>query len=86
LLRAPELDAGLLGGSHQSGAEGQNPLLHPAGHALLMQPRIRVANHNRRNPENFIVTVARNVMKGMREFTFLFSKYLNSSGIKVLEF
>jgi len=32
-LRAPELDVGLLGGSQQSGAEGQNPLPCSAGHA-----------------------------------------------------
>ena len=32
VLRAPELDAGLPVGSHQSGAEGQNPLPQPAGH------------------------------------------------------
>jgi len=33
VLRAPELDAGLQVGSQQSGAEGQNPLPRPAGHA-----------------------------------------------------
>ena len=33
VLRAPELDAGLPVGSHQSGAEGQNPLPCPAAHA-----------------------------------------------------
>ena len=33
VLRAPELDARLQVGSHQNGAEGQNPLLRPAGHA-----------------------------------------------------
>jgi len=33
VLRAPELDAGLWVGSHQSRAEGQNPLPRPAGHA-----------------------------------------------------
>jgi len=33
VLRAPELDAGLQVGSHQSGAEGQNHLPRPAGHA-----------------------------------------------------
>jgi len=32
VLRAPELDAGLPLGSHQRGAEGQNPLPRPAGH------------------------------------------------------
>ena len=32
-MRAPELDAGLQVGSHQSGAEGQNHLPQPAGHA-----------------------------------------------------
>ncbi|KAJ7414042.1 hypothetical protein WISP_86992 [Willisornis vidua] len=31
-LRAPELDAALQVGSHQSRVEGQNSLLHPAGH------------------------------------------------------
>jgi len=35
VLRAPELDAGLQVGSPQSGAEGQNPLPRPAGHAVL---------------------------------------------------
>jgi len=35
MLRAPELDAGLPEGSHQSGAEGQNPLPHPAGHTAF---------------------------------------------------
>jgi len=35
MLGAPELDAGLQVGSHQSGAEGQNPLPQPAGHASL---------------------------------------------------
>ncbi|KAK4814330.1 hypothetical protein QYF61_014844 [Mycteria americana] len=33
VLRAPELDAALQVGSHQSGVEGQNPLPRPAGHA-----------------------------------------------------
>ncbi|KAK4824151.1 hypothetical protein QYF61_011229 [Mycteria americana] len=33
VLRAPELDAGLQVGSHQSRAEGQNHLPRPAGHA-----------------------------------------------------
>jgi len=33
VLRAPELGAGLPGGSQQSGAEGQNPLPGPAAHA-----------------------------------------------------
>ncbi|KAK4827314.1 hypothetical protein QYF61_016564 [Mycteria americana] len=33
VLRTPELDAAPQGGSPQSGAEGQNPLPHPAGHA-----------------------------------------------------
>jgi len=32
VLKAPELDTGLLGGCYQSGAEGQNPLPRPAGH------------------------------------------------------
>jgi len=32
MLGAPELDAGLQVGSHQSGAEGQNHLPRPAGH------------------------------------------------------
>jgi len=32
---APEPDAGLQGGSHQGGAEGQNPLPCPAGHAAV---------------------------------------------------
>jgi len=35
VLRAAELDAGLQMGSHQSGAEGQNPLPRPAGHAAF---------------------------------------------------
>jgi len=35
VLRAPELAAGLQVGSHQSGAEGQNPLPRPAGHAAF---------------------------------------------------
>jgi len=35
VLRAPELDAGLQVGSDQSGAEGQNPLARPAGHAAF---------------------------------------------------
>jgi len=35
VLRAPELDAGLQVGSHQSRAEGQNPLPQPAGHAAI---------------------------------------------------
>jgi len=35
VLRAPELDAGLQMGSHQSGVEGQNPLPRPAGHAAF---------------------------------------------------
>jgi len=35
VLRAPELDTGLQVGSHQSGAEGQNPLSQPAGHAAF---------------------------------------------------
>jgi len=35
VLRAPELDAGLQVGSHQSGVEGQNPLPQPAGHTSL---------------------------------------------------
>jgi len=33
MLGAPELDAGLQVGSHQSGVEGQNHLSRPAGHA-----------------------------------------------------
>jgi len=33
VLRAPELDAGLQVGSHQSRSEGQNHLPQPAGHA-----------------------------------------------------
>ena len=33
VLRAPELDAGLPGGSQQSGAERQKPLPHPPAHA-----------------------------------------------------
>ena len=33
MLRAPELDAGIQVGSHQSGAEGLNPLPQPAAHA-----------------------------------------------------
>ena len=33
MLRAPELDAGLPGGSPQSRAEGYNPLRSPAAHA-----------------------------------------------------
>ena len=35
VLRAPELDAGLQVGSHQCGAEGQNHLPRPAGHAAF---------------------------------------------------
>ena len=35
VLRTPELDTGPQVGSHQSGAEGQNPLPCPAGHASL---------------------------------------------------
>ncbi|KAK4827362.1 hypothetical protein QYF61_017287 [Mycteria americana] len=35
VLRAPELDAELQVGSHQSRAEGQNPLPRPAGHAAF---------------------------------------------------
>jgi len=35
VLGAPELDTGLQVGSHQSGAEGQNPFPHPAGHAAF---------------------------------------------------
>jgi len=42
VLRAPELDAGLPGGSHQSGAEGQNPLLHLMPTLLVMQPRVQL--------------------------------------------
>jgi len=33
VLRAPELDAGLPGGSQQSRAEGRNPLPRPAAHS-----------------------------------------------------
>jgi len=44
MLGAPELDAGLLMGSQQSGAEGQNPLPRPAAHAAGgMQPRVQLA-------------------------------------------
>jgi len=35
MLGAPELDAGLQVGSHESGAEGQNPLPQPAGYPSL---------------------------------------------------
>ena len=35
MLGAPELDAGLQVGSHESGVKGQNPLPRPAGHAAL---------------------------------------------------
>ncbi|KAM9644853.1 uncharacterized protein ACIBXB_013062 [Morphnus guianensis] len=35
VLRTPELEAALQVGSHQSGAEGQNPLPRPAGHTAL---------------------------------------------------
>jgi len=35
VLRAPELDAELQVGSHQSRVEGQNPLPRPAGHAAF---------------------------------------------------
>jgi len=35
VLRAPELDAGLQVGSHQSRVDGQNHLPHPGGHAAL---------------------------------------------------
>ena len=41
VLRAPELDAGLQVGSHQSGVKGQNHL--PAGHASLHAAQARVA-------------------------------------------
>jgi len=43
VLRAPELDAGLPGRSHQSGAEGQNPLPHPPGHAAGDVARAQLA-------------------------------------------
>jgi len=33
MLRAPELDAGLPGGSHQCGAKRQHPLPRPVTHA-----------------------------------------------------
>jgi len=51
VLRAPELDAGLLGGSHQSGAEGQNPFPRPTAHAAgdvkwnVIESNIYVAGH-----------------------------------------
>jgi len=35
VLRVPELDAGLQVGSHENGAEGQNHLPRPAGHAAF---------------------------------------------------
>jgi len=35
VLRAPELDTGLLVGSYQSGAEGQNPLPQSADHNFM---------------------------------------------------
>jgi len=35
VLGAPELDAGLQVGSHQSRVEGQNPLPRPTGHAAF---------------------------------------------------
>ena len=35
MLGAPELDAGLQVGSHESGVKGLNPLPRPAGHASL---------------------------------------------------
>jgi len=35
VLRAPELGAGLQVRSHQSRAEGQNPLPQPAGHTAF---------------------------------------------------
>jgi len=35
VLGAPELDAVIQVGSYQSRAEGQNPLLRPAGHATF---------------------------------------------------
>jgi len=37
VLRAPELDAGLPVRSHQSRAEGQSPLPHPAAHTYLIR-------------------------------------------------
>ena len=35
MLGAPDLDAGLQVGSHESAVKGQNPLHRPAGHAAL---------------------------------------------------
>jgi len=35
VVRAPELDAGLQVGSHQSRGDGQNPLPQPTGHTTL---------------------------------------------------
>lgn len=46
----------------------------------------QVKRSNRRNPENFIMSVAVSVIEGMKVFMSLFSKHLNSSGIKVLRF
>lgn len=46
----------------------------------------QVKRSNRRNPENFIMSITVSVIEGMKVFTSLFSKRLNSSGIKVLEF
>jgi len=43
VLRAPELDAGLLGGSQLSGSEGQNPLPRPADYIAFDAPRIQLA-------------------------------------------
>jgi len=43
VLRAPELDAGLPGRSHQSGAAGQNPLPRPAGHAAGDAAQVQLA-------------------------------------------
>jgi len=42
VLRAPELDTGLQVGSHQSGAEGQNPLPRHAAHAAFDAARATV--------------------------------------------
>jgi len=38
MLGAPQLDAGLQVGSHESGVKGQIPLPRPAGHAARCSP------------------------------------------------
>jgi len=50
VLRAPELDAGVQVGSHQRGAEGQNPLSRPAGHACSQIIHLFMIISNRNTP------------------------------------